>query len=181
MKCVHAAIPDVVVIEPRVFKDSRGFFFESFNEHEFCKAVDASVAFVQHNHSHSTQGMLRGLHYQIECAQGNLVRVVSRAVFDVAVDIRRSSSSFGQWVGCELSAETKRQLWIPPGFAHGVLVLSASTDLLYKTTDFYAPEFERTIAWNDPSIGIDWPIEDEPILSNKDAAGALLEDAEVFD
>jgi dTDP-4-dehydrorhamnose 3,5-epimerase len=174
------AIPDVLILEPKVFGDSRGFFFESFNAQDFAKATGLQVNFVQDNHSRSAKGVLRGLHYQLQQAQGKLVRVVRGAVFDVAVDIRKSSPTFGQWVSCELSEESHRQMWVPPGFAHGFVVLSESADFLYKTTDYYAPAYERCIAWNDPAIGITWPAGLEPQLSAKDQAGLLLAQAEVF-
>ena len=173
-------IPDVLIIEPKVFGDSRGFFFESFNANNFASATGLSVSFVQDNYSRSTKGVLRGLHYQVEQTQGKLVQVSQGAVFDVAVDIRKSSPTFGQWVGCELSDANHRQLWIPPGFAHGFMVLSESADFLYKTTDYYAPQHERCIAWNDPSIGIDWPKDINPLLSAKDQQGLSLAAAEVF-
>jgi dTDP-4-dehydrorhamnose 3,5-epimerase len=177
---VHdTALPGVKLIEPKVFGDDRGFFLESWNAAVFADAgLDA--AFVQDNHSRSARGVLRGLHYQIVEPQGKLVRVVQGAVFDVAVDIRRSSPHFGQWVGAELSADNKRLFWVPPGFAHGFIVLSESADFLYKCTTLYAPAHERSIAWNDPAIGIDWPIQGTPQLSAKDAAAPLLADAEVF-
>jgi dTDP-4-dehydrorhamnose 3,5-epimerase len=174
------ALPEVKIIEPKVFGDARGFFLESFNAREFAERVEAGVEFVQDNHSRSAKGVLRGLHYQIQHAQGKLVRVVSGEVYDVAVDIRRSSPNFGKWVGVRLSAENQRQIWVPPGFAHGFVVMSASADFLYKTTDYWFAEHERSIAWNDPQIGIDWPIEGEPIVAAKDAAGKRLEDADVF-
>ena len=173
-------IPDVLIIEPKVFGDSRGFFFESFNANNFASATGLSVSFVQDNYSRSAKGVLRGLHYQVEQTQGKLVQVSQGAVFDVAVDIRKSSPTFGQWVGCELSDANHRQLWIPPGFAHGFMVLSESADFLYKTTDYYAPQHERCIAWNDPSIGIDWPKNMTPLLSAKDQQGVSLAAAEVF-
>lgn len=180
MNVVKTAIPEVLIFEPKVFGDSRGFFFESFNGKQFRDATGLDVEFVQDNHSRSSKGVLRGLHYQIEQAQGKLVRVAAGAVFDVAVDIRKSSPTFGRWVGVELTAENHRQLWVPPGFAHGFVVLSDTADFLYKTTDFYAPSHERSIIWNDPSIGIDWPITTEPSISNKDAAACLFVDAEYF-
>lgn len=173
-------IPDVLIIEPKVFGDSRGFFFEAFNAKNFASATGLSVSFVQDNYSRSAKGVLRGLHYQVEQTQGKLVQVSQGAVFDVAVDIRKSSPTFGQWVGCELSDANHRQLWIPPGFAHGFMVLSESADFLYKTTDYYAPQHERCIAWNDPSIGIDWPKDINPLLSAKDQQGVSLTAAEVF-
>ena len=181
MKVIPLAIPDVLVIEPQVFGDSRGFFFESYNQQKFEQAIARKVNFVQDNHSRSARGVLRGLHYQIQQAQGKLVRVVQGAVFDVAVDIRRSSPTLGQWVGQVLSEENKLQMWIPEGFAHGFLVLSESAEFLYKTTDFWAPEHERCIAWNDPELAIDWPLVAEPVLSGKDREGRRLADAELFD
>ena len=174
------AIPDVLILEPKVFGDSRGFFFESFNAKDFAQATGLKVDFVQDNHSRSARGVLRGLHYQLEQAQGKLVRVVRGAVFDVAVDIRKSSPTFGQWVGYELSEDNHRQFWVPPGFAHGFVVLSETADFLYKTTDYYAPAHERCIAWNDPAIGITWPPGLAPQLSAKDQAGLPLAQAEVF-
>jgi len=174
------AIPDVLMLQPKVFGDSRGFFFESFNEQDFAQATGLNVTFVQDNHSRSAKGVLRGLHYQLQQPQGKLVRVVRGAVFDVVVDIRRSSPTFGQWVGCELSEDNHRQVWIPPGFAHGFVVLSESADFLYKTTDYYAPAHERCIAWNDPDIGIEWPTGLEPQLSAKDMAGVPWRAADVF-
>ena len=180
MKATRLAIPDVVLIEPKVFGDARGFFFESFNQKAFNEATGTNHAFVQDNHSRSSQGVLRGLHYQIQQPQGKLVRVARGRVWDVAVDIRKSSPTFGQWVGAELSEDNHRQLWVPPGFAHGFVVLSESADFLYKTTDYYAPEHERCIAWNDPQLAIRWPYEAEPRLSAKDAQGLMLAQAEVF-
>lgn len=180
MKATPLAISDVVLFEPKVFGDQRGFFFESFNQKVFEETVGRSVHFVQDNHSRSTCGVLRGLHYQVQQPQGKLVRVVQGEVFDVAVDIRRSSETFGQWVGAYLSAENKHQLWVPEGFAHGFVVLSDSAEFLYKTTDFYAPSHERCIRWDDPALGIDWPITEPPSLSAKDAQGTLLAQAEVF-
>jgi dTDP-4-dehydrorhamnose 3,5-epimerase len=180
MQVTPSAIPDVLLIEPRVFGDARGFFFESFNQRAWERATGLAVAFVQDNHSRSARGVLRGLHYQVRQPQGKLVRCAAGEVFDVAVDLRRSSPTFGRWVGAVLSAENKRQLWIPAGFAHGFLVLSESADFLYKTTDYYAPEFERSILWNDPDIGIEWPLAGEPILAAKDRAGLPLREAEVF-
>ena len=174
------AIPDVLILEPKVFGDSRGFFFESFNAQDFANTTGLDVSFVQDNHSRSAQGVLRGLHYQLQQAQGKLVRVVRGSVFDVAVDIRKSSPTYGKWVGYELSEDNHRQLWVPPGFAHGFVVLSSSADFLYKTTDYYAPQHERCIAWNDPHIGIEWPANISPLLSGKDAAGLSLAAAEVF-
>ena len=178
---IKTALPEVLVLEPQVFADDRGFFYESFNQRDFEQASGLQVQFVQDNHSRSIKGVLRGLHYQIQHAQGKLVRVIEGAVFDVAVDIRRSSPNFGKWVGVELSAKNKRQLWVPPGFAHGFVVTSESAQFLYKTTDYWYPEHERSIRWNDPAIGIRWPVSDEPILAAKDAAGKLLVEAELFD
>ncbi len=180
MNVIKTSIPDVLIIEPKVFGDSRGFFYESFNQQAFNKAIGLDVNFVQDNHSRSAKGVLRGLHYQIKQPQGKLVRVTSGAVFDVAVDIRKSSPTFGRWVSAELSEENHRQMWIPVGFAHGFLVLSDSADFLYKTTDYYAPESERCILWNDPDMDICWPLENDPQLSVKDMAGLLLGRAEVF-
>lgn len=180
MKIISTRIPEVMIIEPTVYGDERGFFFESFNEKKFKELTGVDTHFVQDNHSKSVKGVLRGLHYQLQQTQGKLVRVVAGAVFDVAVDIRKSSPTFGQWVGVELSADNKRQLWVPPGFAHGFVTTSDSAEFLYKTTDYWAPEFERSILWNDPAIGIDWQLDGEPQLSGKDKVGALLADAEVF-
>jgi dTDP-4-dehydrorhamnose 3,5-epimerase len=180
MKATPLAIPDVVLIEPKMFGDDRGFFFESFNQAKFKAAIGRQVAFVQDNHSRSVKNVLRGLHYQTQQPQGKLVRVVQGEVFDVAVDIRKSSPTFGQWVGEILSAENKRQMWVPEGFAHGFVVLSDTAEFLYKTTDYYAPEHERSIAWNDPAIAIQWPIDGEPVLSAKDQQGKSLADAEHF-
>lgn len=175
------AIPDVVILEPRVFGDDRGFFFESFNDNRFRELTGTDVRFVQDNHSRSSKGVLRGLHYQIRQPQGKLVRVTRGAVFDVAVDVRRRSPTFGQWVGVELSEDNKRQFWVPAGFAHGFVVLSDSADFLYKTTDYYAPIHERSIRWNDPDIGIQWQYEGEPSLSDKDRNGQPFATAEVFE
>ena len=180
MKFTRLEIPDLVLIEPKVFGDDRGFFYESFNRQVFAQGVGADPDFVQDNHSRSSRGVLRGLHYQIQQAQGKLVRVVQGRVFDVAVDLRRSSPTFGKWVGAELSGENKHMLWVPPGFAHGFVTLSDTAEFLYKTTDYYAPAHERSILWSDPQIGIRWPIDFEPVLAKKDAAGVLLRDAEVF-
>jgi len=180
MKAIKTIIPDVLTIEPKVFGDSRGFFYESFNQKVFNEATGLNVSFVQDNHSRSAKGVLRGLHYQIQQPQGKLVRVVKGAVFDVAVDIRKSSPTFGLWVGTELSEANHRQMWIPAGIAHGFLVLSSSAEFLYKTTDYYAPEYERCILWNDPALGIKWPIKSNPQLSEKDKQGQLLVDAEIF-
>ncbi|MGD9709416.1 MAG: dTDP-4-dehydrorhamnose 3,5-epimerase [Halothiobacillaceae bacterium] len=181
MNVIRTAIPEVLILEPKVFGDARGFFMESYNAKTFREASGLDVNFVQDNHSRSAKGVLRGLHYQLQQPQGKLVRVVRGAVFDVAVDVRKSSMTFGQWVGVELSEDNHRELWVPEGFAHGFLVLSDSADFLYKTTDYYAPEHERCIAWNDPSIGIRWPLDLPPLLSLKDQMGASLMDAEVFD
>jgi dTDP-4-dehydrorhamnose 3,5-epimerase len=181
MQVIPTAIPEVLIIEPKVFGDDRGFFFESYNERSFTDAAGKQWSFVQDNHSRSRRGVLRGLHYQMPPhAQGKLVRVVSGEVFDVAVDIRRSSPTFGTWVGVELSAENKRQLWVPPGFAHGFLVISEVADFVYKTTDYYAPSAERSLLWCDPQIGIRWPIEGEPKMAAKDLEGKLLSEAEVY-
>ena len=174
------ALPEVKLIEPKVFGDARGFFFESFNGREFAEKVAPGVEFVQDNHSRSAKNVLRGLHYQIQHPQGKLVRVISGEVFDVAVDLRRSSPNFGKWVGVNLSAENNRQLWIPPGFAHGFVVLSETADFLYKTTDYWFPEHERCLIWNDAQVGIEWPVSGEPTLAAKDAAGTGLEVAETY-
>jgi dTDP-4-dehydrorhamnose 3,5-epimerase len=174
------ALPEVLILEPTVFGDDRGFFYESFNARDFAGITGVNAEFVQDNHSKSAQGVLRGLHYQIQHPQGKLVRVVAGEVFDVAVDIRRDSPNFGKWAGVLLSAENKRQLWVPPGFAHGFVVLSESAEFLYKTTDYWYPEHERSIAWNDPQIGIAWPLSAEPRLSAKDLAASALRDAAVF-
>jgi len=180
MKVTPLAIADVILFEPHVFGDQRGFFFESFNQAQFEAAIGKRVTFVQDNHSRSSKNVLRGLHYQIKQPQGKLVRVISGEVFDVAVDIRKPSPYFGQWVGEILSAENKRQMWVPEGFAHGFVVLSETAEFLYKTTDYWAPEFERSILWNDPDIGIHWPIEGEPTLSAKDNQAKPLSQAECF-
>ncbi|MCW3147636.1 dTDP-4-dehydrorhamnose 3,5-epimerase [Stutzerimonas stutzeri] len=180
MKIIETSIPDVLIIEPKVFGDERGFFYESFNAAAFEAATGLKRQFVQDNHSKSQRGVLRGLHYQIQQPQGKLVRVVAGEVFDVAVDLRRSSPSFGRWTGVLLNAENKRQLWIPEGFAHGFVVLSESAEFLYKTTDYYAPEHERSLLWNDPELGIQWPIDEPPQLSAKDQAGKPLREAELF-
>jgi dTDP-4-dehydrorhamnose 3,5-epimerase len=180
LKAISTNIPDVLIIEPNVFGDERGFFFESFNRRQFNQLVGRDIDFVQDNHSRSAKNVLRGLHYQIQQPQGKLVRVVHGAVFDVAVDIRRGSPTFGQYVAAELSAENKRMLWIPEGFAHGFVVVSDNAEFLYKTTDYWAPEYERSIAWNDPTINISWPIEGEPVLSAKDQQAKLLAQAEHF-
>ena len=183
MKATETTLPGVFIIEPAVFGDDRGFFMESFNAQKFRELTGANVDFVQDNHSRSGARMLRGIHYQIEHAQGKLVRVTEGAVFDVAVDLRRSSPSFGQWVGMELSAENKKQLWVPAGFGHAFLVLSETADFLYKTTDYYHPEAERSILWNDADIGIQWPLPpgQEPRLSGKDSVASRLSDADVYD
>lgn len=180
MKATPLAVPDIVLIEPKVFGDERGFFFESFNQTQFEQVIGRPVQFVQDNHSRSAKSVLRGLHYQTQQPQGKLVRVVQGEVFDVAVDLRRGSQSFGQWVGEVLSAENKRQLWIPEGFAHGFVVLSETADFLYKTTDYYAPAHERCILWNDPTLAIEWPAGIEPILSAKDAQGKSFMEAGIF-
>ena len=181
MQVTSCAIADVLLIEPKVFGDDRGFFCESYNQRAFREASGLTVDFVQDNHSKSARNVLRGLHYQINQPQGKLVRVVAGEVFDVAVDIRRSSPTFGQWVGEILSADNKRQLWVPPGLAHGFMVLSESAEFLYKTTDYYAPEFERCIAWNDPTLAIEWPaLNGVPLLSGKDAQGLAFFQAELF-
>lgn len=180
MKATPLAIPDVVLIEPKVFGDERGFFFESFNQAQFEAAIGEPVQFVQDNHSRSVKNVLRGLHYQIRRPQGKLVRVVQGEVFDVAVDLRKSSPTFGLWVGEILSAENKRQLWVPAGFAHGFVVLSDTAQFLYKTTDYYAPAHERCILWNDTTLQIDWPKGIQPILSAKDAQGSTFIEAEIF-
>ena len=180
MKATPLAIPDVFLLEPKVFGDDRGFFFESFNKAQFEAAIGRQVNFVQDNHSRSAKNVLRGLHYQINQPQGKLVRVVQGEVFDVVVDIRKSSPTFGKWLGEILSAENKRQLWVPEGFAHGFVVLSDTAEFFYKTTDYYAPTYERCIAWNDTSLAVNWPIDGAPVLSGKDAQGALFMAAEVF-
>lgn len=181
MKVTPCSIPDVLLIEPRVFGDDRGFFYESFNQRTFNEVTGLSLAFVQDNHSKSAQHVLRGLHYQIQQPQGKLVRVVAGEVFDVAVDLRKSSPTFGQWVGEVLSEKNRRQLWIPPGFAHGFIVLSETAEFLYKTTDYYAPAHERCIAWNDSTLAIDWRLGGAtPLLSGKDSAGTAFAQAEVF-
>ncbi|RKZ63746.1 MAG: dTDP-4-dehydrorhamnose 3,5-epimerase [Gammaproteobacteria bacterium] len=181
MNVVPTKIPDVLIIEPKVFGDDRGFFFESFNKKEFEEVAGITADFVQDNHSKSSKGVLRGLHYQIKQPQGKLVRVVSGEVLDVAVDIRKSSETFGQWEGVILSAENKRQLWVPEGFAHGFVVLSESAEFLYKTTDYYAPEYERCIQWNDSELAIDWRYSEEPLVSEKDAKGAKFKEADIFE
>ncbi len=175
------AIPDVLVLEPKVFGDARGFFFESFNARDFTRATGLQTEFVQDNHSKSARGVLRGLHYQIQHPQGKLVRVVEGEVFDVAVDLRRSSPSFGRWVGERLSADNHKQLWVPAGFAHGFVVLSESAQFLYKTTDYWYPEHERSLLWNDPAISLDWPLQGQPLLAPKDAAAVPLREASCFE
>ena len=181
MQALPMRISEILILEPRVFGDDRGFFMESYNQHAFNEATGWASTFVQDNHSGSARNVLRGLHYQIRQPQGKLVRVISGEIFDVAVDIRKSSPTFGQWVGAHLSHENKKQMWIPPGFAHGFLVLTDFAEVLYKTTDFYAPEHECCIRWDDPDIGIEWPLNGSPILSNKDQQGASLRQARLFD
>ena len=182
MEVIPTRIPDLLILEPRVHGDARGFFLESFNAQTFHGVTGLDVTFVQDNHSRSSRGVLRGLHYQIRHPQGKLVRVSHGSVFDVAVDLRRSSATFGQWVGAELSGENFRQMWIPPGFAHGFLVLSETADFLYKTTDYYAPEHERSLLWNDPQVGVDWPLDGiEPKLAAKDVAAPQLPACDTFD
>ena len=180
MKVTHTDIPEVLVLEPQVFGDARGFFFESFNQRRWEAETGLHTTFVQENHSRSSRGVLRGLHYQIRQAQGKLVRVILGEVFDVAVDLRRSSPTFGKWTGIQLSAESKKQFWIPPGFGHGFVVLSEVAEFLYLTTDYYAPEHERSIIWNDPDLAIAWPFAGEPLLSDKDRIAPAFRDAEVF-
>ncbi|MDJ0696534.1 dTDP-4-dehydrorhamnose 3,5-epimerase [Mastigocoleus sp. MO_188.B34] len=180
MKIIATEIPDILIIEPKVFGDNRGFFLESYNHKAFCEKTEVAVNFVQDNHSSSKQNVLRGLHYQIQQPQGKLVRAIVGTIFDVAVDIRKSSPTFGKWVGYTLSAENKRQIWIPSGFAHGFLVVSETAEVLYKTTDYYAPQHERCILWNDPELAIDWPLTASPIVSAKDQAGKPFQSAEVF-
>ncbi len=178
---IQTDLHDVLILEPKVFGDDRGFFFESFNQRDFQNASGVDTKFVQDNHSKSAMGVLRGLHYQIQHPQGKLVRVVKGEVFDVAVDLRKSSSTFGKWVGVNLSAENHRELWVPPGFAHGFVVLSESAEFLYKTTDYWFPEHERCLIWNDTTVGIKWPVDGEPLLAAKDAAGKKLDEAECFE
>ncbi len=180
MKVVPTAMPEVLVLEPQVFGDDRGFFFESFNARRFEELTGVRAHFVQDNHSKSAKNVLRGLHYQISQPQGKLVRVTAGAIFDVVVDLRKSSPFFGRWVGVELSAENRRQIWVPAGFAHGFVVTSDSAECQYKTTDYWAPEYERSILWNDPAIGVEWPISGVPMLSGKDSQGKLLADADAF-
>ena len=180
MKVIETKIPEVKILEPQVFRDERGFFMESYNEKRFAEATGERPTFVQDNHSRSAKNVLRGLHYQIKQAQGKLVRVISGEVFDVVVDIRKDSPTFGQWVSTILSAENQHQMWVPVGFAHGFVVLSDYAEFIYKTTDFWAPEHERCIMWNDPDIGIEWPLNGDPIMSEKDKHGTPLKEAELF-
>ncbi len=180
MKVVRTAIPDVLLFEPKVFGDERGFFYEPYNKRVFREATGLDVEFVQDNHSRSKRGVLRGLHYQIRQPQGKLIRVLTGRIFDIAVDLRRSSATFRKWVGMELDAESMRMLWIPPGFAHGFAVLSDFADVVYKTTDYYAPQHERTLRWNDADLAIAWPLSGQPIVSDKDRRGAALADAETY-
>ena len=180
MRVIATDLPEVLVLEPKVFGDARGFFMESYNERAFAVETGVHAKFVQDNHSRSAHGVLRGLHYQIREAQGKLVRVTRGRVFDVAVDLRAHSPNFGRWTGAELSEENNRQMWVPEGFAHGFVVLSESADFLYKTTNYYAPEHERTLMWNDPAVGVQWPIDFEPLLSAKDREGLPLAECEVF-
>ncbi|MBD2771081.1 dTDP-4-dehydrorhamnose 3,5-epimerase [Iningainema tapete] len=180
MNVISTEIPDLLILEPQIFSDERGFFFEAYNLQKFIDKCGVNTNFVQDNHSYSKQNVLRGLHYQIKQPQGKLIRVIAGTIFDVAVDIRKSSPTFGQWVGYELSAVNKRQFWIPPGFAHGFIVLSEFAEVLYKTTDYYAPQYERCIQWNDPDLSIDWQLRNAPIVSAKDAAGQPFNIAEVF-
>ncbi|SCW96704.1 MULTISPECIES: dTDP-4-dehydrorhamnose 3,5-epimerase [unclassified Pseudomonas] len=180
MNVIATRLPDILIIEPKVFGDDRGFFYESFNARAFAEATGCTLPFVQDNHSRSTRGVLRGLHYQIEQTQGKLVRVTAGEVLDIAVDIRRGSPTFGQWASVRLSAQNHRQLWVPPGFAHGFVVLSESADFLYKTTDYYSPSAERCIRWDDPQLAIDWELEGAPILSAKDQNGKALHEADLF-
>ena len=181
MNVIETGIPGLLVLEPKVFGDARGFFMESFNARTFAEVTGVKADFVQDNHSRSGRGVLRGLHYQVQQPQGKLVRVAQGRVFDVAVDLRRSSPTFGKWYGVELSGENHRQFWVPAGFAHGFYVLSDSADFLYKTTDYYAPQHERSLAWNDPTVGVQWPLDGEPLLSAKDLAGKPLGQCEVFE
>lgn len=182
MQFIPTSLPEVILVVPKVYEDERGFFLESYQKERFA-AAGISFDFVQDNHSASVQGVLRGLHYQIRQPQGKLVRAVVGEIYDVAVDIRRSSPTFGKWVGAVLSSENRNQLWVPPGFAHGFYVMSGRAEILYKATDYYAPQWERSLLWNDPALGIDWPVKGEnfPILSGKDAQGVLLKDAEIYD
>ena len=180
MQIIPTTIPDVLIMEPKVFGDDRGFFYESFNERAWKELTGQDLRFVQHNHSRSSAGVLRGLHYQIQQPQGKLVRVIAGEVFDVAVDIRRSSPSFGRWFGTTISAENKRQMWVPPGFAHGFCVTSEVAEFLYLTTDYYAPEYERCIVWNDPDLAVGWPLTSEPLVSAKDREGRPFKSADLF-
>lgn len=180
MQATPLAIPEIVLLTPRVFSDHRGTFFESFNERVFRETTGADVEFVQDNHSSSKAHVIRGLHYQVRHAQGKLVRVVAGSVYDVVVDMRKSSSMFGQWVGIELTAEDRSMLWVPPGFAHGFYVTSDAAEVLYKTTDYWAPEHERTLLWNDPAVGVEWPLTGDPVLTQKDEAGSPLAKCEVY-
>ncbi|SHM73199.1 dTDP-4-dehydrorhamnose 3,5-epimerase [Phytopseudomonas punonensis] len=180
MQIIQTSIPDVLILQPKVFGDERGFFYESFNARAFTDATGLNPNFVQDNHSRSQRGVLRGLHYQVQQAQGKLVRVSAGEVYDVVVDLRRQSPTFGQWVGAHLSADNKRQMWVPEGFAHGFVVLSEFAEFLYKTTDYYAPAHERCIRWDDPKLAIDWQLQSEPKLSEKDQQGKLFDDAELF-
>jgi len=180
MNVIPTSLPEVLIIEPKVFGDARGFFYESYNERTFAGKTGIQAHFVQDNHSRSAKNVLRGLHYQVQQTQGKLVRVTAGEVYDVAVDLRRSSPRFGQWIAVTLSAESKRQLWIPPGFGHGFVVTSESAEFLYKTTDYYASAHERCVLWNDPQLAIPWPLQGAPLVSAKDQHGALLQDAEVF-
>ena len=181
MKVERTAIPEVLLLEPRVFSDARGFFYESYNRKAFAQATGLDLEFVQDNHSRSAKNVLRGLHYQVRQAQGKLVRVTAGEIWDVAVDLRRRSPSFGRWVGMTLDAESRRMLWVPAGFAHGFLVTSESAEVLYKTTDYYAPEHERTLLWNDPALAISWPLAGDPVMSDKDRRGTPLAGAEAFE
>ncbi len=181
MKVTPTNIPDVLILEPDVFGDERGFFYESFNQKKVDEAIGQRFEFVQDNHSRSTKNVLRGLHYQIQNPQGKLVRCTLGSVYDVAVDMRKSSPTFGQYAGAKLTAESKKLLWVPPGFAHGFVTLSDTAEFLYKTTDYYAPEYDRSLLWNDPEIGIDWPFEGEPSLSKKDIEGKLFAEAEIYE
>jgi dTDP-4-dehydrorhamnose 3,5-epimerase len=180
VKVVPADIPDVLILEPKVFGDERGFFFESYNRRAFQQATGINVEFVQDNHSRSARNVLRGIHYQLSQPQGKLIRVVAGEIFDVGVDLRRGSATFGRWTGIRLAAESHRMLWIPPRFGHGFLVVSKSAEVLYKATDYYAPNDERSLLWNDPEVGIDWPLRGKPLLSKKDRRGARLRDAQVY-
>ncbi|CAM2921617.1 dTDP-4-dehydrorhamnose 3,5-epimerase [Cupriavidus taiwanensis] len=181
LQVIPTSLPEVLILEPKVFGDSRGFFFESFNQRDFEEAIGQRCTFVQDNHSRSARNVLRGLHYQIQHSQGKLVRVVDGEVFDVAVDMRKSSPNLGKWVGVTLSAKNKRQLWIPAGFAHGFVVTSDVAEFLYKVTDYWHPEHERSLVWNDPHVGIEWPIDGSPFLAAKDSAGKLLTEADLFE